>query len=137
MIKNRRYNDFLCEEQYTAGIVLVGREVKFLACNEADLTGSRVLIKESPILAGCFIKAAKKDDWSAPYEENRDRTLLLTKSEIRKLKESLKKGYYLIPKEIIKQRGKYKLVFGVGRPMKKWDKREKEKERQIKKEYDY
>lgn len=137
MIKNRRYNDFDCEEQYVAGIVLVGREVKFLACNEADLTGSRVIVKDSPLLVGSFIKSENKDDWSVPYENNRDRALLLTKSEIRKLRESLKKGYYLIPKEIIKQRGKYKLVFGVGRLIKKWDKREKEKERQIKKEYDY
>ncbi len=132
-IKNRKSNDFEITETLEAGIILVGREVKAIARKEADLSGSYCIVKDAVLLVGSYVKL-EEDNFSVRYEPNRDRTLLLRKSEFRYLKEQLKKGFIAVPIKLYLKRSKYKVLIGIGRPLKKFDKREKEKEKQVKRE---
>lgn len=133
MISNRKVSDFEIEETLVCGLILIGREVKSVAKREADITGARVLSTPSPKLVGAFIKE-QQDAYSVKYCPNRDRELLLKKSEIRYIQDRTRKGFWLIPMEIFQKNGKYKLKIGIGRPLKKWDKREKDKEKESKKQ---
>ncbi len=130
-IKNRKSNDFDISATLEAGIILIGREVKNL--KECDLTGSRCIIKDVPLLVGSYI-AKQEDNFATPYEPGRDRKLLLRKSEIRWLLEQIKKGFSIIPIKLYAKKSKYKILLGVGKALKKFDKRQKEIEKQVKKE---
>lgn len=132
-IKNRKANDYEFSDTLEAGIILVGREIKAVVGHEADLTGSRCIIKEVPIIAGSYIKL-DQDRFSTPYDPNRDRKLLLNRSEIRWLQEKIKKGFSVIPIKLYQKKGKVKVLLGVGRKMKSQDKRQKLKEEAIKKD---
>ncbi len=132
-IKNRKSNDFEISETLEAGIILIGREVKAVARKEADICGARVIMKDAPLLVGSYVKA-EEDNFSVKYDPNRDRTLLLRKSELRYLKEQLKKGFVAIAIKMYLKKSKYKVLIGIGKPIKKGDKREKEIEKQVRKE---
>ncbi len=133
-IKNRKSNDFDIIEKYVAGIVLVGNEIKSLVEKEADLTGSYILIKKSPVLIGSYIKV-KESKYSATYSPNRDRLILLTKSQIRKLRQESQKGLSIIPIRFFSnEKGKIKLEFGVGKSLRKFDKRQSELKKEHRKE---
>jgi SsrA-binding protein len=131
---NRKSNDFAIEETMVAGIMLVGREIKSIIEKEVDLTGSYILLKKNLTLVGSHIKVVV-DNYSTKYEANRDRVLLVKKNELEYLKDKKRRGAVFIPIKLFNsERGKVKLLFGIGKPIKSWDKREKEKEKQIKKE---
>ena len=69
------------------------------------------------------------------HEERRTRKLLLHKKEIRKLKMQIEReGYSLIPVKAYLVKNKVKILLGVGRGKKNYDKRETIKERDLKKE---
>lgn len=111
--------------------MLVGREVKHV--KEFDISGARCILRDQLLLCGAHIPA-DNTVYSAPYETNRDRTLLVTKAQKRSIKAQLLKGFWVVPIEIIERRGRYKVKLGIGKPIKKGDKREKMKEKQVKRE---
>lgn len=132
-IRNRKINDFEVVKKIEAGIILVGREVKAISTKECDLTGSYILLRNGKvILIGSYIKE-EIDNFSIKYAAGRDRELLLNKSEIRFLQGELQRGLKIIPVRLYKNK-KYKIEIAVCRPLKKYDKREKEKEKQVKRE---
>lgn len=132
-IRNRKSNDFEITETLEAGIILVGREVKAIARKEVDITGTRCIVRDAILMVGSYV-AKEEDRFSNSYDPNRDRVLLLRKSELRYLKEQLKKGFSAIPIKLYLKKSKYKVLIGLGKPIKKGDKREKEKEKQVRKE---
>ncbi len=95
-IKNRKSNDFNFTEKYVAGLVLVGNEIKQIVAKEADLTGSYILINNQPTLVGSYVKV-QETKYANNYSANRDRLILLTKGQIRKLQQDFQKGFSLIP----------------------------------------
>lgn len=123
-IKNRKSNDFEITETLEAGIILVGREIKSVAAKECDLTGARCIVKNDVLLVSSYIKL-ESDAYSTPYNPNRDRVLLLRKSEKRYLVEKIKKGFWVIPIKLYLKKSKYKLLIGIGKPIKREDVRDK------------
>lgn len=132
-IKNKKANfNYYIEETYEAGIVLVGTEIKSVKKGSVNLTDSYVRIKnEEAYIINLFID--KYDEGSIfNHEPTRERKLLLHKKEIRKILElSLREGYTLIPVKMYLKNGKAKILIGVGKGKKLYDKRETIKKRDM------
>jgi SsrA-binding protein len=123
------------EERLTAGIILFGYEVKPILNNQFDIKGSYAFIKENQLfIIGMHVHPAKTTDQFSNIDPRRDRNLKITKSELRFLKEKFKKGYSIIPEKVFYEKGKVRVSLAIGKPLKKWDKREKEKEKEFKRE---
>ena len=132
MIQNRKArHDYTLLKEYTAGIVLVGSEVKSLRAGDASIVDSFVYISNDEVfLRGAHIGRYKQ----LAHEEVRDRKLLLNRKEIRDLQKQVKekKGLTIIPLVVIERAGKLKLKISVARGKKTWDKKEALKEKDIK-----
>ena len=132
MIQNRKArHDYTLLKEYTAGIVLVGSEVKSLRAGDASIVDSFVYISNDEVfLKGAHIGRYKQ----LAHEEVRDRKLLLNRKEIRDLQKQVKekKGLTIIPLVVIEQAGKLKLKISVAQGKKTWDKKEALKEKDIK-----
>ena len=126
--------DYHIIDNYEAGIVLKGFEIKSIRGHKCSLSGSYAIIENGE----AFLVGMHIDRYSEQCEPTRTRKLLLTKKEIRELAEaSNKDGYTLIPLDVIISKGYAKILIGVAIGKKKWDKREtlkrQEAERDMKK----
>lgn len=121
-------------EEFEAGISLIGQEVKSIKAGRVILTGSYVIVRGAEVyLIGAQIPAYQPKNAPKDYDNQRVRKLLLRKSEINYLIGKTKtKGLALIPLKIYSKKGIIKVVFGLGKVLKKYDKREKIKDRDIK-----
>jgi SsrA-binding protein len=122
-------------EKYEAGLVLIGQEVKSIRLGRANLQGSYIIPKKQELwLTSCYIPPYQPKN-APDYWPQRDRKLLLTKKELSYLLgKTTQKGLTLLPLKIYTDNGKLKLEFGLARIIKKGDKREKIKKREIEKE---
>lgn len=139
VIENRkaRYN-YEILETLEAGISLVGTEVKSLREGEANLQDSYAVPKNNEMfLLNCHINPYSHGT-SFNHEQTRSRKLLLKKKEIRSLTARIKeKRLSLIPLKLyFNDRGRVKVLLGLGRGKKDFDKRESEKKDQARKEMD-
>lgn len=135
-IRNKKANyDYFIEDTIECGIELKGTEIKSLRNGSGDLRDTFAIIKNNEVfLLNMYI--AKYDEGNIfNHEERRTRKLLLHKKEIRKLKMQIEReGYSLIPVKAYLVKNKVKILLGVGRGKKNYDKRETIKERDLKKE---
>tara|TARA_B100000686_G_C16760144_1_gene958112 strand:+ start:722 stop:1171 length:450 start_codon:yes stop_codon:yes gene_type:complete len=122
---NKKANhDFLIEEKYEAGIVLLGSEVKSLRINTGSIKESYILEKKGELwLTNCYIK-----NYSSSTEYNnptRNRKILVNKKELNKIIGLTKKsGMTLVPLLLyFNEKGLAKLSIGLGKGKKKHDKR--------------
>lgn len=134
-IKNRRATfDYEIGDTYTAGMVLTGTEIKSIRAGKASLTDSYCMIDRGEI----WVKGMNISEYFYGSYNNhaarRDRKLLLSKKEIAKIEKAVSDpGFTLIPLRIfINDRGYAKLVVGVARGKKQYDKRQAIKEREDK-----
>ena len=129
--QNRRArHDYDILETVEAGIQLTGQEVKSCRNGGINLSGAYVsFVSGSPVLKGAKISPYGKASALEGYVPHRDRLLLLQKAQRANLEASSdQKGLAVIPLEV--RAGKYvKILLGVGRGRKKYDKRQKIKER--------
>ena len=135
-IKNRKaYFDYFIESEIEAGIVLTGTEIKSIRKGSANLIDTYARIKNGEV----FIL----NMYIAPYEEGnrynvperRERKLLLNKHEILKLKSQVvKEGYSLIPLKLYFKGNNAKILLGLCKGKKLYDKRETIKERDLARE---
>ena len=132
-IKNKKaYFDYFVESEIECGIVLTGTEIKSIRKGSANLKDTYARIKnEEVFIINMYI---------APYEEGnrfnvperRERKLLLKKREILKLKsEVFKDGYSLIPLKLYFKGNNAKILLGLCKGKKLYDKREVIKERDL------
>lgn len=132
-IKNKKaYFNYFVEKEIECGIVLHGTEIKSLRKGSCNIKDSYVRIKNNE----CYIinmYIAKYDEASIfNHAEYRERKLLLHKNEIRKLQESIKlDGYTLIPLKIYLKNNKAKILVGLCKGKKLYDKRESIKKRDL------
>lgn len=132
-IVNRRARyDYFVEDEYEAGIVLTGTEIKSIRLGKVNLNDSYAIIRNEEVyLLNVHISAYEKGN-RFNHDENRTRKLLLHKNEIKKLNNKLNlEGYTLIPLKIYFVRGRAKVLIGVCRGKKNYDKREVIKERDL------
>ena len=131
-IKNRKaYFDYFVEEEIEAGIELLGTEIKSIRKGEVSLKDTYARIKNNQVyVINMFI--AKYEFGSFNHEERRERKLLLHKSEIRKLKDKVKlDGYSLIPLKLYFKGNNVKVLLGLCKGKKNYDKRETIKKRDL------
>jgi SsrA-binding protein len=137
-IKNRKArHDYDIEETYEAGIVLRGTEVKSVRNGKASIAESFAALQDEEVwVRGMYIKPYKYGSYSN-HDERRPRKLLLKKREIRSLAKAVqRKGYTLIPLKIYFKKGYAKLLLGVAKGKKQYDKRQDIKERDMQREID-
>lgn len=128
-------HDYFIDEEIECGIVLSGTEVKSIREGSCNIKDSYGIIKNGEcFLLNMFISPYKQGN-IFNHEETRTRKLLLHKKEIKKLDEKIKlKGQTLIPLKIYFKNGRAKVLLGVCRGRKNYDKRNLIKERDIKRE---
>ncbi len=139
-IKNRRATfDYEIIETYTAGIVLTGTEIKSIRMGKASLVDTFCYFSSTEEL---WVKNMSISEYFYGSYNNhnarRDRKLLLQKQEIRKLIRGTKEtGNTIIPLRLfINDRGLAKVVIGLARGKKQYDKRESLKEKDAKRDMD-
>ncbi len=132
--RKARY-DYFVEEEIEAGIVLTGTEIKSIRLGKVNLKDSYAIIRNEEIfLLNTHISSYEKGN-IFNHEEDRTRKLLLHKSQIKKLQNKITlEGYTLIPLKIYFVNGKAKVLVGLCKGKKNYDKRQTIKERDIKRE---
>lgn len=119
-------------ERHEAGIELLGIEVKALRVKRASLEGSHVTVRGGEAyLVGMTIQPYQPNNIPKDYDANRNRRLLLTKSEIAELAaHEDKKGLTIVPISVYSKGHKVKVEIAVARNKKSHDKRETLKKRE-------
>lgn len=137
IINRKARYEYTVLEDLVAGIVLQGSEVKSIRSGKCNISDAYCYINNSElILKNCHISKHDSDKFTN-HEELRDRILLLTKKEIRKWDDELKKpGITIIPLKIFTNRGLIKVLVGLCKGKHEYDKRESIKEQDSKKEID-
>lgn len=138
-IKNRRATfDYDFIDQYTAGIVLTGTEIKSIRLGKASLVDTFCYFSRNEL----WVKNMNVSEYFYGSYNNhasrRDRKLLLQKKELMKLQRQVKEsGFTIVPVRLyINNRGLAKLVIALAKGKKLYDKREAIKERDDKRYMD-
>jgi SsrA-binding protein len=134
---NKRANfDYEIQEKFEAGIELKGYEVKAVKNGHMQIAGSYAVIRHKEAwLLNSHVPPYQPKNTPKDYDPARSRRLLLTKKEIEYLTGKLhEKGLTLLPLEVYTKRGLIKLKLGLGRPLKKSDKRDVIRKREVNKE---
>jgi SsrA-binding protein len=132
-INNRKakYN-YQVIETIEAGIVLTGTEIKSLKDGRANIKDSYGTIRNDEVFLLNMHISAYKDGNIFNHEETRTRKLLLHKKEILKLRDKINlDGYTLVPLKIYLKKGRAKVLLGLSKGKKEYDKREDIKKRDI------
>lgn len=135
-INNRKaYHDYFVLEEYEAGIVLTGTEIKSIRENGANIKDSYAIIKNGEAFL-LNMHISKYDQGTHfNHEETRTRKLLLNKREIFKMRDAVTlSGNTLIPLKAYFVKGRLKILIGICKGKKNYDKRETIKERDMKRE---
>ena len=134
-IENRKARyDYFIEETLECGIELRGNEAKSIRSGKASIKEAWVSVESGEMV----IKQMHITPWetSNRYDvsEVRERKLLAHKAEIRKLSRAVQRdGYTLVPLKVyFSDNGKCKVLVGLCKGKKNYDKREAQKERDIK-----
>lgn len=134
-IKNKRATfDYAIGDTFTAGIVLTGTEIKSIRQGKASLADTFCYVDKGEVWVKNMYIAEYFYGTYNNHAARRDRKLLLNKKEIAKLEKTGKEaGFTIVPLRLfINDRGLAKLVIGVARGKKEYDKRQSIKEREDK-----
>ena len=138
-IRNKKASfEYFFVETYTAGIVLTGTEIKSIRLGKASLVDSYCYIHNGEIwVKGMNISPYFFGSYNN-HEAKRDRKLLLTKREIRKLQETTKQvGFTIVPTLVfIDAKGRAKVDIALAKGKKEYDKRQTLKEKEDRREMD-
>ena len=133
ILNKRAKFDYFIEEEIEAGVVLTGTEVKSIRAGKCNIKDSYGIVRNGEVfLLNMYI--AKYDEGNLfNHEETRSRKLLLHKKEIKKIDEAIKlQGLTLVPLKGYFKDNKFKILLGICKGKKNFDKRETIKERDIK-----
>ena len=139
LIDNRKanYNYFLLEE-YVAGIVLIGCEIKSIRNRDVNMSDSYcTFVGNELIIKNMHISPYKNSGFAyGDYDPKRDRKLLLTKRELRKLQKDVQtKGYTIVPVNLYtNDKGLVKLTIAMAKGKHTYDKSQSIKERDLDRE---
>jgi SsrA-binding protein len=134
--KKARHN-YHIDDEYEAGIVLAGTEVKAIREGRVSFKDSYADIKRGEVFLRQLHISPYKFAYNANHESMRTRKLLLHSYEIKKLVGKIKEqGYTLVPLKIYFKNDKIKVLLGLGKGKKLYDKRETIKQRDVKRDMD-
>lgn len=134
-IKNKRAEfDFALFDEYTAGIVLTGTEIKSIRQGKASLVETFCFIHNGEVWVKNMYVAHYEQGSYNNHIERRDRKLLLNRKEIRKIQNTVKApGFSIVPTLLfIDDNGRAKLDISIARGKKEYDKRASAKEQEMK-----
>jgi len=126
LVQNRKAShDYYIEETYEAGIVLTGTEIKSIRQGKANINDAFATIRNGEVfIHNMHISPFEQGNRFNP-DPTRARKLLLHKAEIHKLLGLVKQeGYTLVPLKIYTRNGFAKLLIGLAKGKKQYDKRE-------------
>ena len=130
---NKDSLDYQFIDKFVAGISLTGADAKSLRVQTPQFLGSRIeVVNGQPILFNLKIPAYKYTQ-NTDIDTTEERNLLLLEKEIAKLQSFRHQKYMIIPIAIFLKGKWFKVEIGVGRKMRKFEKREKIKKREIEK----
>lgn len=135
LLENKKaYFDYEILETFEAGLKLLGWETKSLKLKRGSLSGSHAIIRGGEIfLIGLNIQPYQPNNMPQDYEENRAIKALLRKKEIDYLNGKLEqKGLTLVPLKLYTKDNLVKAALGLVRGKKQFEKREKIKKREDK-----
>ncbi len=135
-IVNRKASyDYQILETIEAGLVLKGTEIKSIRDGKANLKDSYAIVKNNEVFLLNMHVSLYKEGNVFNHEETRTRKLLLNKKEIFKLRDSISlNGYTLVPLKLYFKNNKAKILIGIAKGKKNYDKRESIKQRDIDRE---
>ena len=138
-VKNKKaYFDYTIVEELEAGIALTGTEIKSIRKGSIDLKDTFVNIKNNEAFILNMYIAKYEEGNIFNHDERRTRKLLLHKKEIKKLKEQIKQeGLTIIPLKLYFKKNKVKILIGICKGKKLYDKRALLKEKDLKREARY
>ena len=133
-ILNRKAKfDYFIYDTYECGIVLKGSEIKSIRDGKANLKDSYAIIKNDELFILNMHISKYENSSIFNHDETRTRKLLLHKKEILKLNDAIRlQGYTLVPLKLYFKKNKAKILLGLCKGKKTYDKRETIKERDIK-----
>lgn len=138
-IRNRRASfDYEFLEEYNAGIILTGTEIKSVRAGKASLVDSYCYFDKGELWVKGIHIAEYRLGTYYNHEEKRERKLLLTHKELRKLERNVKEsGLTIIPvRMFITDKGWAKLRIALAKGKKEYDKRETLKLKDAKRDMD-
>jgi len=135
IVNKKAYYNYQVIEDFTAGLMLVGSEVKSIRENNFNFGDSFIFFKDGELYVKNMSISKYKEATFQNHEEMRDRKILLTKKEISKISKLTEtRGIAMIPLEIFTVRGRFKLKVGVCKGKKDYDKRNSIKKKDIERE---
>jgi SsrA-binding protein len=132
LVSNRRArHDYFVEDTFEAGLALVGTEVKSVRDGKASLQDAWVDLRpEGAVLVGAHIAEFSHASQVFNHQPRRERRLLLHRRELDRLADKVhQKGFTLIPLEIHTAGRWLKVVVGLCKGKRAWDKRDDIRER--------
>src|SRR5699024_2393731 len=138
LAQNRKAShDYFIEETFEAGLVLKGTEIKSIRAGRVNISDAHVRIMNGEAFIINMHVAPYEQGNRFNHEPTRSRKLLLKRSEIDKLFGLVQqKGYTIVPLRLYIKNGFAKLLIGLGRGKKQYDKREDLKQKQMKRDID-
>lgn len=134
--REARFNYFI-EEELECGISLSGTEIKSIRDGKANLKDSYAIVRNNEIFLLNMYIGEYKEGNLFNHDPRRTRKLLLHKKEIIKFSQNIEReGYTLIPLKLYFVKNKAKILLGLGKGKKTFDKRETIKQRELKREAD-
>lgn len=138
-IKNRKASfEYFFIEEFTAGIVLTGTEIKSIRAGKASLVDTYCTIIRGELwVKGMSISPYFYGSYNN-HEQKRDRKLLLTRREINRLESATKQtGYTIVPTLVfIDDKGLAKVDIALCKGKKSYDKRQSLREKEDRREMD-
>ena len=135
-VNRKAYHDYEIIDKYEAGLSLLGSEIKSIKKGKVQLKDSFIsFIHNEAYIKGMHIARWQSASSYFNHDEERDRKLLLHKTEIQKLLNKVKlKGYTLIPVRMYLKNGRAKLEIALAKGKDLYDKRQTDKIRDAKRE---
>lgn len=139
-IQNRKAHfDYEITDTFETGIVLTGTEIKSIRLGKANLKDSYAIVRNHELYILNMHISSYEQGNRFNHEETRTRKLLMHKEEILKLEEKIKlEGFTLVPLKLYFKKGNAKILLGLAKGKKNYDKREtikkKDMDRQVQKD---
>lgn len=137
ILNRKARHDYFIEDEFECGIVLTGTEIKSIRNGACNFNDSYIIVRNSELFILNMYIGIYKQGNIFNHQETRTRKLLMHKREILKLNDKIRlEGYTLIPLKLYFKNNKAKILMGLCKGKKNYDKREAIKERDIKRVLD-
>lgn len=135
IVNRKAKHDYYIDSTIEAGVVLKGTEVKSIRNGTANLKDSYAIIRNGEVFLLNMHISHYKEGNIFNHEETRTRKLLLHKKEIYKLHDKIRlEGFTLVPLKLYFKEDYAKVLLGVAKGKKDYDKRETIKKRDTERE---